>query len=72
MRGADGSRDADVHVLENWSYLGTARSEDELSALTAAAAPAGFDVDVYRILVRYFSTHPQLHWRDLREQTRHS
>jgi DNA polymerase-3 subunit epsilon len=70
--GADGLRDADVHVLENWSYLGTARSEDELSALSAAAAPAGFDVDVYRILVRYFSTHPQLHWRDLREKTLHS
>ena len=69
---ADGSREADVHVLENWSYLGTARSSDELDALNTAQAPRGFDVDVYRILVRYFSMHPQLQWRDLRESTLHS
>jgi DNA polymerase III subunit epsilon len=69
---ADGSRAADVHVLENWSYLGTARSEEELNALSAAPSPGGFDVDVYRILMRYFSSHPQLHWHDLREKTLHS
>jgi DNA polymerase-3 subunit epsilon len=69
---ADGSREADLHVLENWSYLGTARSEEELGALRAAQPPGGFDVDVYRILVRYFSMHPQLHWHDLREKTLHS
>ena len=69
---ADGTRAADVHVLENWSYLGTARSEEELGALSAAPPPDGFDVDVYRILVRYFSAHPQLQWHDLREKTLHS
>ena len=69
---ADGSREADVHVLEDWSYLGTARSSDELEALNTAQAPRGFDVDVYRILVRYLSMHPQLQWRDLRESTLHS
>jgi len=59
-------------VLENWSYLGTARSEEELNALSAAPPPDGFDVDVYRILMRYFSAHPKLHWHDLREKTLHS
>jgi DNA polymerase III subunit epsilon len=66
---ADGSRDTDLHVLENWSYLGTARSDEQLRALSVAQPPDGFDVDVYRILVRYFSMHPQLQWHDLREQT---
>jgi DNA polymerase III subunit epsilon len=69
---ADGSREADIHVLENWSYLGTARSEDELNTLSAAPSPVGFEVDVYRILMRYFSSHPQMRWHALREQTLHS
>jgi DNA polymerase-3 subunit epsilon len=69
---ADGSREADIHVLENWSYLGTARSEDELNTLSGAPSPGGFAVDVYRILMRYFSSHPQVRWHDLREQTLHS
>ena len=53
------------HVLEHWGYLGTARDEPELEALTAKPAPA-FDVDVYRILVRHFSNRHKLDWRDLR------
>jgi DNA polymerase III subunit epsilon len=69
---ADGSREADIHVLENWSYLGTARSEDELNTLSGAPSPSGFAVDVYRILMRYFSSHPQVRWHDLREPTLHS
>jgi len=66
---ADGSSEADVHVLEEWSYLGTARSVDELHALSETPAPRGFDVDVYRILVRHFTVHPQMPWRDLRKPT---
>jgi DNA polymerase III subunit epsilon len=69
---ADGSRDPDVHVLDDWSYLGTARSDDELAALSGAESPTGFDVDVYRILIRYFAAHPQLQWQSLREATLHS
>ena len=57
----------DLHVVDRWTYLGTARSEQELAALAAAPAPCGFDVDVYRILVRYFSNHPRLDWLNLRE-----
>jgi len=65
--GFGGARDADLHVLEHWAYLGTARSEEELAALRAKDGCGGFDADVYRILVRYFSNHPKLDWHDMRE-----
>jgi DNA polymerase-3 subunit epsilon len=63
--GADGAPDADLHVVDHWTYLGTARSEEELAALNAKEASAAFDVDVYRILARYFANHPRLDWLDL-------
>jgi DNA polymerase III subunit epsilon len=59
---------ADLHVIDHWTYLGTARSEDELVALRAKPASSGFDMDVYKILVRYFSSHPKLDWIDLRDR----
>jgi DNA polymerase-3 subunit epsilon len=46
---------SELHVLDAWAYLGTARSECELAEL-ATAPRAGFDADVYRILVRQFAT----------------
>jgi DNA polymerase-3 subunit epsilon len=63
--GAGGAADggADLHVLDHWIYLGTARSEEELSALAAQESNGHFDPDVYRILVRHFSKHPNLDWR---------
>jgi DNA polymerase III subunit epsilon len=56
----------EIHVLDHWTYLGTARSEEDLAALSAREADFAFDVDVYRILARYFSNHPKLAWHDLR------
>jgi DNA polymerase-3 subunit epsilon len=43
----------DVHVVNNWCYLGTARSDDALQSLLdhAPARPA-FDIDTYKILNR--------------------
>lgn len=61
-RGAMGS--VESHVLEHWAYLGTARCEDELDSLARRAAPA-FDGRIYRILVRYLSSHPKLEWQEL-------
>jgi DNA polymerase III subunit epsilon len=55
-----------MHVLDHWTYLGTARSEDELAALSALGLRRPFDADVYKILVRYFSHHPKLDWHELR------
>jgi DNA polymerase-3 subunit epsilon len=60
-------RDAELHVLDQWSYLGSARSEEQLAALGASQGQmqSEFDPDVYKILLRYFSTHPKLDWHDL-------
>jgi DNA polymerase-3 subunit epsilon len=66
----EGSRhrgdDCEYHVLDGWAYLGTARGQEELEELMRKDRPAGFDVDVYRILVRHFAKHPAADWKDLR------
>jgi DNA polymerase III subunit epsilon len=64
---SDGTRGGELHVLDHWMYLGSARSEDELAALSTRHAYGVFDVDVYKILLRYFSNHPNLDWLDLRD-----
>jgi DNA polymerase-3 subunit epsilon len=63
------SRGADLHVVDHWAYIGTARTEEELDLLRAKDARPAFDVDVYRILMRYFANHPKLDWHDLRDKT---
>jgi DNA polymerase-3 subunit epsilon len=63
---ADGTRGGEFHVLDRWMYVGSARSEEDLEALRTREADGGFDVDVYRILLRYFSNHPNPDWHDLR------
>jgi DNA polymerase-3 subunit epsilon len=62
----DGTRGAEFHVLDRWMYLGSARSEEELASLSARDFHPAFDADVYKILLRYFSNHPNLDWHDLR------
>jgi DNA polymerase-3 subunit epsilon len=49
--GADGRRD--MHVVNNWCCLGTARSQSDVRRLLneAPARPA-FDIDTYKILLR--------------------
>jgi len=50
---ADASRDAtEVHVLDRWCYLGTAKSEAEIAELLESRRPR-FDYDHYRILSRH-------------------
>ena len=53
----------EMHVLEHWGYVGSARSEEDLANLHQL--PCRFDVDVYKVLVRYFSNHARLDWREL-------
>jgi len=65
LREHDAMGGADLHVLDRWTYLGSARSEEELQALAARSAPATFDAHVYRVLARYFASHPKLDWHDL-------
>jgi DNA polymerase-3 subunit epsilon len=63
----------EMHVLDHWAYLGSARSEEQLAQIGSRAEPArgarSFDVDVYKILLRYFSNHGKLEWQELREPT---
>jgi DNA polymerase III subunit epsilon len=59
----------ECHVLDHWTYLGSARCEEELAELSAKEDCGSFDVDVYKILVRYFSNHSKLDWHDLHEKT---
>ena len=63
-----GSR-LDLHVLDQWRYLGTARTDEDLGALCAAQPDAAFDMDVYRILVRYLARNPRVDWLDIRGRT---
>jgi DNA polymerase-3 subunit epsilon len=50
----DRARDAsELHVVHQWCYLGTARSEDEVPQLLEGARRLRFDLDQYRILARH-------------------
>ncbi len=59
-------RGADLHVLDHWTYLGTARTEEELACSPQKSADAAFDAGVYKILARYLAKNPKLDWLDLR------
>ena len=61
---------ADLHVVDRWRYIGTARSDEELAALAERPLPTSFDVPVYKILVRHFANHPRLDWHDLEARAR--
>lgn len=48
--GAVGLREAeDLHIIDHWCYLGTAKNEAEINDLMAGSRPA-FDKDTYMIL----------------------
>ena len=42
----------EIHLIEGWRYLGTARSDEELHALLDSPRPP-FDRDIYKILTKY-------------------
>lgn len=43
----------DLHLLEHWCHLGTARTEDEWQSMTEGSLSPVFDLDTYRILSRF-------------------
>ena len=57
VREADGDR-IDVHVVRDWSWVGTARDEGELAGLLCAPPAPVFDLDVTRLLLRRWSKVP--------------
>jgi DNA polymerase-3 subunit epsilon len=53
----DASREAtELHVIHQWCYLGTARTEDEVPALLEQVRRLRFDPDQYKVLARYLGT----------------
>jgi len=53
----DAAREStELHVIHQWCYLGTAKSEDEVPALLEGARRAQFDPDQYKVLARYLRT----------------
>jgi DNA polymerase-3 subunit epsilon len=40
----------EMHVIDNWRYLGTATSEEEVHELLAKTASVPFDRDTYRLI----------------------
>ena len=57
-----------MHVLDRWTYLGSAHSEEELANLAKRKTSGVFDPHVYKVLVRHFANHPRIDWRDLEPQ----
>jgi len=57
-RNPDGG--IDIHVLENWCHLGTLRERDlahgQGDLFESATLEGSFDLDTYRILLRYLTT----------------
>jgi DNA polymerase III subunit epsilon len=49
----------DLHVLDHWCYLGTARNESELHDIVESRGTPAFDVDTYKILKRYLAKPPR-------------
>ncbi|MCU0933103.1 MAG: ethanolamine utilization protein, partial [Thiobacillaceae bacterium] len=45
----------EIHVIDAWRYLGTARTEADVREILSGARRAGFDLDVYKLLVARMS-----------------
>jgi len=56
---ANGSEMAELHVLDRWCHIGTARSDTELHDLADGAPAPAFDVDTYKILKRFLAKPPR-------------
>jgi DNA polymerase III subunit epsilon len=46
----------EIHVVDAWRYLGTARTDGELAELAGRSCDTPFDADVYRLLLRVLAT----------------
>jgi DNA polymerase-3 subunit epsilon len=43
----------EVHVVDHWCYLGTARSESDIDDILSGAGDPIFDLDTYKILLKH-------------------
>jgi DNA polymerase-3 subunit epsilon len=46
---------SEIHVFDQWRYLGSARTETELAELLEQRELPAFDIDHYRLLTRYLT-----------------
>jgi DNA polymerase-3 subunit epsilon len=61
-----GNGRTDVHLVNNWCYLGTAQSDDQVwHLLEEAPHRPAFDIDTYKILSKALQ-HKTLKVRELR------
>jgi DNA polymerase-3 subunit epsilon len=61
---------SEVHVLDRWRYIGSARTDPELAELLELHALPDFDIDHYRLIGRYLAQpHATLHIIDLHRET---
>ena len=68
--GAVGIRErADVHIVDDWRYLGTARNESEMFGLLEGRLPP-FDENLFRFLARALARLPRRRLVDLPPQRR--
>jgi DNA polymerase-3 subunit epsilon len=56
---SDSGNDTDLHILEHWCHIGTARSDDELEELQSGTSQPVFDLDTYRLLSRFLEQRSQ-------------
>ena len=65
-----GSKRTDIHVVNNWCYMGTAQSEEDIwQLLDEAPAKPAFDLDTYKILSKGMLSR-DLELRELRGATK--
>ncbi|MBV8466085.1 MAG: ethanolamine utilization protein [Burkholderiales bacterium] len=59
----DSSSAADLHVFENWRYIGTAGDEVGLATLLETRSEPVFDADIFKLLTKYLgaATNLQVH-----------
>jgi DNA polymerase-3 subunit epsilon len=50
----------EIHVLQGWRHLGTARDEAELAEILAAKDKPAFDKDTYKLLAKHLAARPKL------------
>jgi DNA polymerase III subunit epsilon len=61
LREADTYRGlTEIHVLDRWRHLGSARTETELAELLERRELPPFDIDHYRLLTRHLSRGPDV------------
>jgi len=49
----------EIHIIDQWCYLGGVQDREGLQELLESAPQPAFDLDTYRLLLRYLQKHPR-------------